>query len=228
MLFSKFLQTFLELMFPSPIALSFNKPNTSMFFKNCHLNFVKIAELQFEFQSNAICSPILTLWSSSVSKRPFGPLSIKLMPGKQKNNFSFPTAESTYICIIFQEHTHRAPPFIHRPCPMELLLAKVCNIRKLMIFKLEFRCYSRGDSVKLAEEKFKHVILRTQWILSSNVMGALGGSDDIISYNTHHLWSACIIPKMHMMGVTKSGLKNQFREKIILILVIKVFNLEKS
>lgn len=58
MLFSKFLQTFLELMFPSPIALSCNKPNTSMFFKklslklceycqNCNLNS---SQLQFVHQ----------------------------------------------------------------------------------------------------------------------------------------------------------------------------------
>ncbi len=99
---------------------------------------------------------------------------------------------------------------------MELILAKVCNIRKLMISKPEFRCYSRGDLVKLAVEKFKHIILRTQRILGSNVMGALGGSNDnyvdIISYNTHHLRSACIIPKMHMMGVIKSGLKSVQRK----------------
>lgn len=70
--------------------------------------------------------------------------------------------------------------------------------------------------MKLAVEKFKHIILRTQRILGSNVMGALGGSNDnyvdIISYNTHHLRSACIIPKMHMMGVIKSGLKSVQRK----------------
>jgi hypothetical protein len=74
---------------------------------------------------------------------------------------------------------------------MELILAKVCKIRKLMISKPEFRCNSKGDLVKLAVEKFKHITLRTQQILGSNVMGALGGSTDnyvdIITYNTHHL-----------------------------------------
>lgn len=49
-----------------------------------------------------------------------------------------------------------------------------------------------GDLVNLAVETFKHIILRTQRILGSNVMGALGGSNDnyvdIISYTTHIIY----------------------------------------
>jgi hypothetical protein len=103
---------------------------------------------------------------------------------------------------------------------MELILAKVCNIRKLMISKPEFRCYIvGGDLVNLAVEKFKHIILRTQRILGSNVMGALGGSNDnyvdIISYTTHIIYDLpASFQKMHMMGVTKSGLKSVQRKKL--------------
>lgn len=44
---------------------------------------------------------------------------------------------------------------------MELILAKVCNIRKLMISKPEFRCYIvGGDLVNLAVEKFKHINIK--------------------------------------------------------------------
>ncbi len=110
------------------------------------------------------------------------------------------------------------PPFIHRPCPMELILAKVCNIRKLMISKPEFRCYIvGGDLVNLAVEKFKHIILRTQRILGSNVMGALGGSNDnyvdIISYTTHIIYDLPASFQKCTWWVSPNQGWNQFREK---------------